>query len=83
MFRDTRLISGWRLPSCLQALLALAPDAAGVLRATPVLPPSLPDVTLRGLRMGQHSFDLRLRREGDETRMEALDGDASCVLLQA
>ncbi|HEY0421545.1 MAG TPA: hypothetical protein VGC80_18655 [Acetobacteraceae bacterium] len=46
MFRDTRLISGWRLPSCLQALLALAPDAAGLLRATPV-PPSLPDVTLR------------------------------------
>lgn len=46
--------------SFMQALLGLRPDAArGVLEVAPALPDWLPEVTLRGLRMGDEVFDLR------------------------
>ena len=70
--------------SFLTALLGLAPDApAGVLHVDPALPHWLPDVTLRELRVGAHSFDLHFRREGDGTAVEVLRGDAAAVVVAA
>jgi len=56
----------------LKAILGLDADAPrGRLRVDPVLPPWLPDVTLRGLRVGRATLDLRFWREGEQTRWEA------------
>ena len=67
-----------------QAMLGLAPDApGGRLVIDPVLPAWLPDVTLRGLRVGDQVFDIAFRREGDATRHEVLAGDASAVVLKS
>ena len=68
--------------SFLQALLGLEADApAGVLRLDPVLPHWLPDLTLRGLRLGERSFDLRFRRDGARTATEVLGGDPAAIVL--
>ena len=65
----------------MQAILGLRPDApAGRLRLDPALPDWLPDVTLHGLRMGQDSFDIAFRREGDATLYTVLSGDAAAVV---
>jgi glycogen debranching enzyme len=67
--------------SFLTALLGLDPDApAGVLRVDPALPPWLPDVTLRELRLGEQIFDLHFRRDGERTEVEVLKGDAAAVV---
>src|SRR5262249_2255588 len=56
----------------LQAILGLGADAPrGRLRVAPVLPAWLPDVTLRGLRVGQAKIDLRFWREGERTHWDA------------
>ncbi len=64
-----------------QAILGIEFDApAGVLHVDPVLPEWLPDITLQGLRMGAHTFDLAFRRgEAGETEMEVLRGDGAAV----
>ena len=55
----------------LQAILGLQADAPnGKLYVDPMLPPWLPDVTLRGLRIGAANVSLRFWREGEETRWE-------------
>ncbi len=67
----------------LQALLGIEPDAPrGVLHIDPVLPHWLPDVTLYGLRLGSHEFDISFWRDGDVTHFEVLRGDASAVRLR-
>jgi hypothetical protein len=64
----------------LQALLGIELDAPrGVLHIDPVLPDWLPDVTLYGLRLGKHDFDLSFRRDGAATRFEVLRGDPAMV----
>jgi glycogen debranching enzyme len=56
----------------LQAILGLAADAPrGLLRVDPALPAWLPDVTLRGLRVGQAKVDLRFWRDGERTRWDS------------
>jgi glycogen debranching enzyme len=68
--------------SFLQALLGIEADApAGLLRLTPALPAWLPDLTLRGLRVGTQSFDLRFVRAGEATQMEVLGGDPAAVVV--
>jgi len=65
----------------LRAMLGLEPDAPhGRLWIDPVLPPWLPDITLMGLRLGPHSFDIRFWREGDATSHEVLRGDAAAIV---
>ena len=65
----------------LRAMLGLEPDAPnGRLLIDPVLPPWLPDLTLMGLRVGRHSFDLRFRRTEGGTEHEVLRGDANAVV---
>ena len=62
----------------LQAILGLRADAPhGRLYVDPTLPRWLPDVTLRGLRVGPSAVDLRFWREGERSRWDvlALTGD--------
>jgi glycogen debranching enzyme len=67
--------------SFMQALLGLEPDAPrGVLYVAPALPGWLPEVTLRDLRLGAESFDLRFWRDGAVSRVEELRGRAEAVV---
>ena len=60
----------------LRAMLGLDPDAPnGVLHVDPALPPWLPDLTLRGLRLGPHVLDMRFWRQDGATAYEVLRGD--------
>jgi glycogen debranching enzyme len=55
----------------LQAILGLHADAPRRrLQVDPDLPRWLPDVTLRGLKVGRATLDLRFWREGERTRWE-------------
>jgi glycogen debranching enzyme len=64
----------------LQAILGFVPDAPrGKLHVDPLLPEWLPDLTVLGLHLGPHRFDIRFWREGSETRFEVLRGDAKAV----
>jgi glycogen debranching enzyme len=57
----------------LQAVLGLAGDAPnGRLLVAPVLPKWLPEVTLRGVKIGRSSVDIRFFREGESSRWEVL-----------
>ena len=67
--------------SLLQAMLGFQPDApAGQLGLDPALPDWLPDVTLRDLRVGTQSFDIRFVRDGAATAIDVLRGDAASVI---
>jgi glycogen debranching enzyme len=56
----------------LRAILGLQADApGGCLFVDPTLPAWLPDVTLRGLRVGPCRLDLRFWRDGERTRWDA------------
>ena len=64
-----------------QAMLGLAPDAPNDrLLVSPHLPAWLPDVTLHGLRVGRHVFDIAFRLVGETTVFEVLRGDPACVV---
>jgi glycogen debranching enzyme len=64
----------------LQAILGIVPDAPrGKLYLDPLLPPWLPDITVSGLRLGKHRFDIRFWRDDETTRFELLHGDAKMV----
>ncbi len=66
--------------SMLQAVLGLQPDAPHRrLYADPVLPGWLSDLTVRDLRVGDQSFDIRFWRADEETRFEVLKGDPAAV----
>lgn len=57
----------------LRAILGLEADAPGkTLYIDPMLPPWLPDLTIRQLRVGRATIDLRFWREGTATRHEVL-----------
>jgi glycogen debranching enzyme len=57
----------------LQAILGLEGDAPNArLTVHPELPRWLPDVTLRGIRVGPGSVDVRFFREGERSRWELL-----------
>jgi len=65
----------------LRAMLGLTPDAPnGRLCVDPALPPWLPDLTLMGLRLGTHSFDIRFWQVNGTTEFEVLRGDVSAVV---
>jgi glycogen debranching enzyme len=67
----------------LQALLGLYADAPhGQLQVDPHLPHWLPDLTLRGLRVGQAIVSLRFWREGERTRWEALEQQGSLTVVE-
>jgi glycogen debranching enzyme len=69
--------------SLLQAMLGFQPDApAGKLGLDPALPDWLPDLTLRDLRVGEQSFDIRFVRNGAATVIDVLRGDADAVVRQ-
>jgi glycogen debranching enzyme len=56
----------------LQAILGIQADApSNRLYVDPELPPWLPDVTLRGLRVGEAKLELTFFREGERTRWDA------------
>ena len=64
----------------LQAMLGIELDApAGVIWVNPVLPAWLPDITLRGLRLGPAQWDVAFRRTAEGTVFEVLAGDPSRV----
>jgi hypothetical protein len=66
-----------------QAMLGIKADAPhGRLYVDPDLPAWLPDVTLRGLRVGNSKLDLRFWREGEQTRWEVLDAQGDVMVEQ-
>jgi glycogen debranching enzyme len=77
----------WAAGSCfalLQAILGIQPDAPNnKLYVDPDLPPWLPDITLRDLRLGRRHLDISFRREGDKTVWDVLRGDASVVAYRS
>lgn len=66
--------------SMVQAILGMQPDAPHrMLYLDPALPPWLPDLTVRNLRLGEQAFDIRFWRAGEETRLEVLQGDPASI----
>jgi len=66
--------------SLLQALLGLQPDAPHeMLYVDPDLPPWLSDLTLRDLRVGTQTFDIRFSRVGEKTQFDVLKGNPAAV----
>jgi glycogen debranching enzyme len=69
--------------SLVQAMIGFQPDAPnGRLLVDPSLPDWLPDLTLRGLRIGDGVLDIRFRRDGEQTGFEVLKGDPARVVRQ-
>jgi glycogen debranching enzyme len=67
--------------SLVQSIIGLQPDAPnGQLLIDPALPDWLPDLTLRDLRVGNDTFDLRFTRQGPGTEFEVLRGDPARVI---
>jgi glycogen debranching enzyme len=66
-----------------QAMLGVQADAPHKrLTIDPSLPEWLPDVTLRGLKVGQGVVDVRFWREGDQTRWDVLANDSGLTIEQ-
>ncbi len=70
-------------PLLLQSMLGLQPLATiNVLAVDPKLPEWLPDVTLRNLRLGNGSADLRFRRDDEgKSKMEVLSKSGSMHIV--
>ena len=67
----------------LQAMLGIDIDAPnGTITLDPALPSWLPDLTLRGLRMGDAVFDIAFRHDGEKTVFTVLRGDATKIRLK-
>ncbi len=65
----------------LHAMLGLQPDAPNSrLGLDPALPPWIPDLTLLGLRLGPHSFDIEFRRKESGTTFKVLRGDPDLIV---
>jgi hypothetical protein len=61
-------------------MLGVQPAAPeGRLYVDPALPDWMPDVTLKDMRLGGHTLDLRFWRDGPKTHWEVLRGDPSLV----
>jgi glycogen debranching enzyme len=64
-----------------QAILGFLPDAPrNRLHVDPMLPEWLPDLTVRNLRIGECTLDMRFWRDGEATKFEVLSGDPSIVM---
>ncbi|MFL9868440.1 hypothetical protein PQR67_30030 [Paraburkholderia fungorum] len=50
-----------------------------MLYVDPVLPPWLSDVTLRELRVGEQTFDIRFWRTEETTQFDVLRGDPTSI----
>ncbi|MDQ6857570.1 MAG: amylo-alpha-1,6-glucosidase [Chloroflexota bacterium] len=78
-YRRANVPQAWAAGSVfhfVQALLGLRADAPnGRLFVDPSLPEWLPDITLRGMRVGATRISLRFWREAARTRWEVLEGD--------
>ena len=62
-------------------MLGIQPDAPnGVLYIDPSLPSWLADVTLRDLKLGKESFDIRFERKHDTTVWTVLRGPEDAVV---
>ena len=75
LYPGANVPQGWAAGSVfhlLQAILGLRADAPRQrLSVDAVLPRWLPDLTLRGLRVGRATLDLRFWRDGESTRWES------------
>lgn len=68
----------------LRAILGLDANAhKKQLTVNPVLPRWLPDMTIRKLRVGQATVDLRFWREGETTRYDVLSVDGDLTVISA
>jgi glycogen debranching enzyme len=68
----------------IQTILGLRADAPrGKLYVHPTLPRWLPDLTLRGLKVGRSSLDLRFWREDDGSRWEVLEAAGEIEVVEA
>jgi len=66
--------------SVLQAMLGFQPDASNrMLYVDPVLPEWMPNLTVRDLKLGAASFDIRFYQGAKSTEFEVLKGPASSV----
>jgi glycogen debranching enzyme len=67
--------------SLLQAILGLQPDAPnGVLYVDPELPPWLPDLSVRDLRIGSNTFDISFFRADASTSFRVTRGPEESVV---
>jgi glycogen debranching enzyme len=67
----------------LKAILGIQADAPhGRLYVDPTLPDWLPDVTLRGLKIGGGRIDIRFWREGKNTRWDVLSAEGGIEVEQ-
>jgi glycogen debranching enzyme len=70
--------------SLLQAMLGFQPDGPNdVLYVDPFLPDWMPDLTVRDLRVGSQSFDIRFARSGKSTEFEVTHGPKHAVMRRA
>jgi glycogen debranching enzyme len=70
--------------SILQAMLGFQPDAPnGMLYVDPALPDWMPGLTVRDLKLGDTSFDIRFCRDGHVTEFEILKGPKTRVAQRA
>jgi glycogen debranching enzyme len=83
-YKGANVPQAWAAGSCfslLQAIIGFQADAPnGAIYVDPALPDWMPDLTLRDLRLGARSLDLRFWREGDASRWEVVRGDSSIVI---
>jgi glycogen debranching enzyme len=64
----------------LQSIIGFQPRGdEGLLYLDPWLPPWLPDLTLRDLRVGAQIFDLQIHGKGAQVEIDVFKGDASRV----
>jgi glycogen debranching enzyme len=82
-YPEANVPQGWAagsLFSLLQALLGFQPDGpAGRLYVDPFLPDWMADLTVRDLRVGAQTFDIRFRREKNGTSFEVMRGPKAKV----
>ena len=74
---------GWAAGSCFafpKVITGLRPDApAGKLYSDPVPLDGTPALPVMDFRFCDHNFDPRSRRDGEATRFEVLNGDATAI----
>ena len=82
-YRGANVPQGWAagsIFSLLQAMLGFQPDAPNaMLYIDPTLPDWMPQLTVRNLQVGRHTFDIAFAREGAKTGYDVLSGPAEAV----
>ncbi len=82
-YQGANVPQAWAAGSCfhfVQTILGLVPDApAGKLYIDPALPDWMAELSLADLRLGERCFDVRLWRDGEQTRWEVVRGPAGCI----